>query len=200
MLIKKLLDSSGLKLQKTTLEDLEKYLDLLSKWNKTRNLVSRNLSKVELAEQVFDCVCLFEEIKENTILDVGSGAGLPGMIIAIMDRKRMIRLLEPNQKKVSFLRHVQAELDLENIFIVKDRLENCKISPQELIVTRAFAEPNKFLEMLSIENHEGGKIIMMVSENTEIKKAGWISNYKTSQAEKTLEKKRGFLNIFHNKN
>lgn len=200
MLIKKLLDSSGLKLQKTTLEDLEKYLDLLSKWNKTRNLVSRNLSKVELAEQVFDCVCLFEEIKENIILDVGSGAGLPGMIIAIMDRKRMIRLLEPNQKKVSFLRHVQAELDLENIFIVKDRLENCKISPQELIVTRAFAEPNKFLEMLSIENHEGGKIIMMVSENTEIKKAGWISNYKTSQAEKTLEKKRGFLNIFHNKN
>lgn len=200
MLIKKLLDSSGLKLQKTTLEDLEKYLDLLSKWNKTRNLVSRNLSKVELAEQVFDCVCLFEEIKENTILDVGSGAGLPGMIIAIMDRKRMIRLLEPNQKKVSFLRHVQAELDLENIFIVKDRLENCKISPQELIVTRAFAEPNKFLEMLSIENHEGGKIIMMVSENTEIKKAGWISNYKTSQAEKTLEKKRGFLNIFHSKN
>jgi len=200
MLIKKLLDSSGLKLQKTTLEDLEKYLDLLSKWNKTRNLVSRNLSKVELAEQVFDCVCLFEEIKENTILDVGSGAGLPGMIIAIMDRKRTIRLLEPNQKKVSFLRHVQAELDLENIFIVKDRLENCKISPQELIVTRAFAEPNKFLEMLSIENHEGGKIIMMVSENTEIKKAGWISNYKTSQAEKTLEKKRGFLNIFHNKN
>ncbi|MFL2753815.1 MAG: 16S rRNA (guanine(527)-N(7))-methyltransferase RsmG [Gammaproteobacteria bacterium] len=200
MLIKKLLDSSGLKLQKTTLEDLEKYLDLLSKWNKTRNLVSRNLSKVELAEQVFDCVCLFEEIKENMILDVGSGAGLPGMIIAIMDRKRMIRLLEPNQKKVSFLRHVQAELDLENIFIVKDRLENCKISPQELIVTRAFAEPNKFLEMLSIENHEGGKIIMMVSENTEIKKAGWISNYKTSQAEKTLEKKRGFLNIFHNKN
>lgn len=200
MLIKKLLDSSGLKLQKTTLEDLEKYLDLLSKWNKTRNLVSRNLSKVELAEQVFDCVCLFEEIKENMILDVGSGAGLPGMIIAIMDRKRMIRLLEPNQKKVSFLRHVQAELDLENIFIVKDRLENCKISPQELIVTRAFAEPNKFLEMLSIENHEGGKIIMMVSENTEIKKAGWISNYKTSQAEKTLEKKRGFLNIFHSKN
>lgn len=200
MLIKKLLDSSGLKLQKTTLEDLEKYLDLLSKWNKTRNLVSRNLSKVELAEQVFDCVCLFEEIKENMILDVGSGAGLPGMIIAIMDRKRTIRLLEPNQKKVSFLRHVQAELDLENIFIVKDRLENCKISPQELIVTRAFAEPNKFLEMLSIENHEGGKIIMMVSENTEIKKAGWISNYKTSQAEKTLEKKRGFLNIFHNKN
>ena len=200
MLIKKLLDSSGLKLQKTTLEDLEKYLDLLSKWNKTRNLVSSNLSKVELAEQVFDCVCLFEEIKENMILDVGSGAGLPGMIIAIMDRKRTIRLLEPNQKKVSFLRHVQAELDLENIFIVKDRLENCKISPQELIVTRAFAEPNKFLEMLSIENHEGGKIIMMVSENTEIKKAGWISNYKTSQAEKTLEKKRGFLNIFHNKN
>ena len=200
MLIKKLLDSSGLKLQKTTLEDLEKYLDLLSKWNKTRNLVSRNLSKVELAEQVFDCVCLFEEIKENTILDVGSGAGLPGMIIAIMDRKRTIRLLEPNQKKVSFLRHVQAELDLKNIFIVKDRLENCKISAQELIVTRAFAEPNKFLEMLSIENHEGGKIIMMVSENTEIKKAGWISNYKTSQAEKTLEKKRGFLNIFHNKN
>ena len=200
MPIKKLLDSSGLKLQKTTLEDLEKYLDLLSKWNKTRNLVSRNLSKVELAEQVFDCVCLFEEIKENMILDVGSGAGLPGMIIAIMDRERKIRLLEPNQKKVSFLRHVQAELDLKNIYIAKDRLENCKISPQELIVTRAFAEPNKFLEMLSIKNHEEGKIIMMVSENIEIKKEGWISNYKTSQAEKTLDKKRGFLNIFHKKN
>ena len=163
-------------------------------------VIGRGLKFHIFGQQVFDCVCLFEEIKENMILDVGSGAGLPGMIIAIMDRKRMIRLLEPNQKKVSFLRHVQAELDLENIFIVKDRLENCKISPQELIVTRAFAEPNKFLEMLSIENHEGGKIIMMVSENTEIKKAGWISNYKTSQAEKTLEKKRGFLNIFHSKN
>lgn len=200
MLIKKLLDNSGLKLQKNTLEDLEKYLDLLSKWNKTRNLVSRNLSKVELAEQVFDCVCLFKEIKENMILDVGSGAGLPGIIIAIMDRKRMIRLLEPNQKKVSFLRHVQAELGLNNIFIVKDRLENCEISSRELIVTRAFAEPNKFLDMLSVKNQEERKIIMMVSENTEIKKVGWVSNYKTSQAEKTLNKKRGFLNIFHNKN
>ena len=70
MLIKKLLANSSQEIDKIIETNLEKYLEILCKWNKTRNLVSRNLSKVELAEHIFDCICLMPFLDNKSIIDL----------------------------------------------------------------------------------------------------------------------------------
>ena len=100
-------------------------------------------------------------MKEKNLLDVGSGAGLPGMVLSILDDEKNIRLLEPNQKKISFLTHVQARLDLKNTKIFKERIENLKDICEETIITRAVMEPEKLLNSISKLNNKNLKIIML---------------------------------------
>jgi 16S rRNA (guanine527-N7)-methyltransferase len=195
MLIKKLLANSSQEIDKIIETNLEKYLEILCKWNKTRNLVSRNLSKVELAEHIFDCICLMPFLDNKSIIDIGTGAGLPGIIISIMDKNKEVVLVEPNQKKISFLLHIQAEMGLKNLVIKKERFENAVLNSEGVLVARAFTEPNKFIEILEQKNIENSEIIMMVSEEIKIISPNWRAVYTTSEAEKVLEKKRGFLNI-----
>ena len=195
MLIKKLLANSSQEIDKIIETNLEKYLEILCKWNKTRNLVSRNLSKVELAEHIFDCICLMPFLNNKSIIDIGTGAGLPGIIISIMDENKEVVLVEPNQKKISFLLHIQAEMGLKNLVIKKERFENAVLNSEGVLVARAFTEPNKFIEILEQKNIENSEIIMMVSEEIKIISPNWRVVYTASEAEKVLEKKRGFLNI-----
>ena len=195
MLIKKLLANSSQEIDKIIETNLEKYLEILCKWNKTRNLVSRNLSKVELAEHIFDCICLMPFLDNKSIIDIGTGAGLPGIIISIMDKNKEVVLVEPNQKKISFLLHIQAEMGLKNLVIKKERFENAVLNSEGVLVARAFTEPNKFIEILEQKNIKNSEIIMMVSEEIKIISPNWRAVYTTSEAEKVLEKKRGFLNI-----
>ena len=68
---------------------------------------------------------------------MGSGAGLPGLVISILDDKKNIKLLEPNQKKISFLTHVQAKLDLKNTTIFKERIEHLEEINEETIITQS---------------------------------------------------------------
>ncbi|MDA9608593.1 16S rRNA (guanine(527)-N(7))-methyltransferase RsmG [SAR86 cluster bacterium] len=195
MLIKKILASSSQEIDKIVEANLEKYLETLCKWNKTRNLVSRNLSKVELAEHIFDCICLMPFLDNKSIIDIGTGAGLPGIIVSIMDENKEVVLVEPNQKKISFLLHIQAEMGLKNLVIKKERFENALLNSEGVLVARAFTEPNKFIEILEQKNIKNSEIIMMVSEEIKIISPNWRAVYTTSEAEKVLEKKRGFLNI-----
>ena len=108
MSLKSLFDQTNLKLSKKKQDQLNEYAKLILKWNKTRNLVSRNANLEAINEHILDCACLAPHLKEKNLLDVGSGAGLPGMVLSIIDYEKNIRLLEPNQKKISFLTHVQA--------------------------------------------------------------------------------------------
>ena len=126
MSLKSLFDQTNLKLSKKKQDQLNEYAKLILEWNKTRNLVSRNANLETINEHILDCACLALHLKEKNLLDVGSGAGLPGMVLSILDDEKNIRLLEPNQKKISFLTHVQARLDLKNTKIFKERIENLK--------------------------------------------------------------------------
>ena len=65
------------------LQNLSDYINLIKKWNKTRNLVSRQTSDLDLKEHVIDCLAINKEIKTKKILDIGTGAGLPGVVIAL---------------------------------------------------------------------------------------------------------------------
>jgi 16S rRNA (guanine(527)-N(7))-methyltransferase RsmG len=195
-----LFEKTNLKINPEEINLLEQYAELVLKWNSTRNLVSRNTNKEQINEHIFDCACITPLLDENKILDVGTGAGLPGIVIGILESKKELTLLEPNQKKVSFLTHVQAELGLTNLKIEKERVENLKTIKDKIIVTRAVMEPEKLLTSLPKSKQEKFKIIMMVSDPKLDLGPEWEVEYFVSEAQNLLQKKRGFLNITINKN
>ena len=200
MSLKRLFDKANLKLSQKKQDQLSEYANLIIKWNKTRNLVSRNANLETINEHILDCACLIPHLEENNLLDVGSGAGLPGLVISILDNEKNIKLLEPNQKKISFLTHAQAKLDLKNITILKERIENLKEINEEIIITRAVMEPKKLLNLLSRQKNKNVKILMMVSEPIEVSHLNWESKFLVSEAQRILGKNRGFLNISPIKN
>jgi len=200
MSLKSLFDKANLKLSKKKLDQLSEYANLIVKWNKTRNLVSRNANLETINEHILDCACLMPHLKESNLLDVGSGAGLPGLVVSILDDEKNIKLLEPNQKKISFLTHAQAKLDLKNTTIFKERIENLEEINEETIITRAVMEPKKLLNVISKQKNKNLKIIMMVSEPMEISYPNWESKFLVSEAQRILDKNRGFLNITPIKN
>ena len=200
MSLKSLFDKTNTKLSKKNLDQLSDYANLIVKWNKTRNLVSRNANLETINEHILDCACLIPHLKEKNILDVGSGAGLPGLVISILDDEKKIKLLEPNQKKISFLTHAQAKLDLKNTTIFKERIENLEEINEEAIITRAVMEPKKLLNVISKQKNKNLKIIMMVSKAVEISYPNWKSKFLVSEAQRILDKNRGFLNITPIKN
>ena len=195
-----LFEKINLKINSEKINVLEQYAELVLKWNSTRNLVSRNTDKEQINEHIFDCACITPLLDENKILDVGTGAGLPGIVVSILESKKKITLLEPNQKKVSFLTHVQAELGLTNLKIKKGRVENLKTIKDKIIMTRAVMEPEKLLASLPKLREKKYKIIMMVSEPKSDLGPDWKVKYVVSEAQNLLQKKRGFLNITINKN
>ena len=195
-----LFEKTNLKINSEDINILEQYAELVLKWNSTRNLVSRNTDKKQINEHIFDCACITPLLDENKILDVGTGAGLPGIVVSILESKKNVTLLEPNRKKVSFLTHVQAELGLTNLKIVKGRVENLEKIKDKIIMTRAVMEPEKFLASLPKSRKEKFKIIMMVSEPKLDLGSDWKVDYVVSEAQNMLQKKRGFLNITNNKN
>ena len=200
MSLKSLFDQTNLKLSEKKQDQLDEYANLILEWNKTRNLVSRNANLETINEHILDCACLALHLKEKNILDVGSGAGLPGMVLSILDDEKNIRLLEPNQKKISFLTHVQARFDLKNTKISRERIENLRDICEETIITRAVMEPEKFLKAISKLNNKNLRIIMMVSEPSQTSNPNWESKFFVSEAQKILGKNRGFLNITPVKN
>ncbi len=195
-----LFEKTNLKINSEEINVLGQYADLILKWNSTRNLVSRNINKELINEHILDCACITPLLDENKILDVGTGAGLPGIVVSILESRKKITLLEPNQKKVSFLTHVQAELDLTNLKIEKGRIENLNKIKDKIIITRAVMDPEKFLASLPKPRKKKLKIIMMVSEPKLDLGPDWEVKYFVSEAQNFLQKKRGFLNITNNKN
>jgi 16S rRNA (guanine527-N7)-methyltransferase len=109
-------------------------------------------------------------------------------------------LLEPNQKKVSFLQHAQAELELQNVTVIKGRIEDLEHLKEQLIITRAVMEPKKLLSLLPKERTSSLEILMMVSEPKELQSEDWVHKFYPSDAQRILQKNRGFLSIKNKKN
>ena len=186
------LDSEKLKLS------LE-YLQLIADWNKTRNLVSRKASPHDLVEHLVDCFLINERLDHKPVADFGTGAGLPGICIAIYDKDKELLLVDPNKKKTSFLIHVKSKLGLNNLSVLTERMEN--IEPRHLeqyknIVLRALMPPKDFLKQMAGKLSSGTKIIFMVAEDKDYDlEIEWNTKYHRSKFEKRYDKKRGFLEI-----
>ena len=175
--------------------NLNKFLALLSKWNKTRNLVSRQTSTQDLNHHVIDCLALNKELNCKKLLDVGSGAGFPGIVTAISNPQLEITLLDSNLKKISFLNHVKAELQLKNTKVVHKRIEDFDLSKEDWLVSRAFSSPEELIKKIKEKAPKDLVFLMMVSKNLKPSILGYDVDYIESSAAKILKKNRGFLKI-----
>ena len=187
--------ASSLNLTDIQVNQADKYLNQILKWNKTRNLVSRNLRKNDLAEHFLDCAVLQKHLMPGSVIDLGTGSGFPGICLGIIDPKREITLVDSNRKKTSFLIHIKNELGLNSVSIKNLRVEEIEQINEINIVSRAFKEPDTLLKSLENKITKKNKIILMVSEKKPLSAQGFDIAYKDSEASKILGKKRGFLEI-----
>ena len=193
--LKELVEASSLNLTDAQVSQADKYLNQILKWNKTRNLVSRNLRKKDLAEHFLDCAVLQKHLMPGSVIDLGTGSGFPGMCLGIIDPNRELTLVDSNRKKTSFLINVKNELGLNSVSIKNARVEEIKQINEINIVCRAFKEPANLLKSLESKISKKNKIILMVSEEKILSASGFDIVYKESEASKILGKKRGFLEI-----
>lgn len=142
---------AGFVLTPAQLQPLYRYAEELLKWSKKMNLVTRGDLHTMLSDHVLDSLCLYPLVHNscNSLLDVGTGAGLPGLILAAVCPSMQVTLVEPRAKRVSFLRHVVRTLKLANIRIIPTRLEPLMdIGQFSGVTSRAFAELALFLPLV----------------------------------------------------
>lgn len=134
------LEHMGLTLQASQLQSLLQYCQLLRKWNKTFNLISApDLAQLQ-SRHLLDSLAINSFLSGKTVLDVGTGAGLPGIPLAIVNPERQFVLMDSNGKKTRFLFQVKLALGLDNVEIENCRVEHYQSQRQIDIVTcRAFA-------------------------------------------------------------
>ena len=127
----------------------QKYIELILRYNKTHKL-SGVKSEDDVKEHIYDSLypknfIEFEDIK--SVIDIGTGAGFPGMILAIAFRDIEFTLVEPLQKRVAFLHLVKSSYELKNVQIIQDRIENIKPFKADLITSRAVTDTKDLLDL-----------------------------------------------------
>jgi len=136
----------GLKLRAEELAKFERYLDLLEKWNRVYNLTAIRGRERMVTHHLLDSAAILPYVKGPRVLDVGSGAGFPGIPLAIANAELQVTLLDANHKKTAFLRQAVAELGLANATVESERVESWRTSARfETIVSRAFSELGEFV-------------------------------------------------------
>lgn len=156
----KLLEEFGL--TKEQINKFEAYLNLLLEWNEKFNLTAIT-DKEEIEEKHFiDSIALvkFENLKEKILIDIGSGAGFPGIPLAIVEPSLKVTLLEATGKRVSFLKEAVRVLGLKNVEVIQGRAEELGTREKYDIVTaRAVKELNILLEISFYLVKVGGSFI-----------------------------------------
>ena len=116
------------------------YVDLLKKWNSAYNLLGRNESDSLVSRHILDSLCVDPYLGGNLIADIGAGAGLPGIPLAILNPEKNFVLIDSNGKKTRFMFQVQIQLGLDNISIENCRVEHYQSIQQiDMVLCRAFS-------------------------------------------------------------
>lgn len=147
--------SLGLEVSEAQIEQILRYLDGLLLWGKAYNLTAITDPNEALVKHIFDCMAIvphlpFAERSQIRLLDIGTGAGLPSVILAILRPDWHIDALDSNQKKIRFIRQIASELKLGNITPIAARIEHHHAEAAQayhIITSRAFASLNDFVQL-----------------------------------------------------
>ena len=155
----------GLNLSEEALNLLLKYQDALVLWNKAYNLTAIRDPKEMLVKHLLDSLSILNDLPQGRLLDIGTGGGMPGMIIALCQPERQCVLLDSNGKKIRFLKQFIADLKLPNVIAVQTRVENTdsinELGQFDVITSRAFASLTDFVNASKPYMHQDSIIASM---------------------------------------
>ena len=149
------------------MEKFKKYIDLLLKYNKVHRLSgAKNSSEVEknIDDSLYPLGFL-DTTNMEEVVDIGTGAGFPGMILAIALPAVHFTLVEPLMKRTAFLHLVKSTYDLQNVTIMTERIENIKPFEADLITSRAVAKTDMLLDLASAFIGKKTEILFYKGEN-----------------------------------
>ena len=160
-------DSLSVELDVQQSRRLYDYFSELKRWSRKVNLISKSATDEEIVEKHFlDSLALLNLIKlpSASLLDVGSGAGFPGLVCKTARPEMKVDLVEPRLKRVSFLRHICRLLDLADVEVHGCRLEDRTFAGEATcgwVVSRAVAEIGDFLTLCSRFKEYGSSVVCM---------------------------------------
>ena len=146
------LSKIGIELDELKLANLERYFELLVEWNEKMNLTGITKKEDVYLKHFYDSLTLFKAIdlnKVETLCDIGTGAGFPGLVIKIAFPNIKVTLVDSLNKRINFLNEVIKELNLENIETISTRVEEYGVKNREIydvVVARAVASLPVLLE------------------------------------------------------
>jgi len=142
---------------------LRRYLEMLSKWNRTYNLTAVRDGAEMVSVHLLDSLAVAPYLGTiGSLADVGSGAGLPGIPLALVRPELRVTLIESNHKKASFLQQAKIELGLDNVSIHCGRVEQATgLSPFDAVISRAFSDLAEFARLAGHLLAPGGRLLAM---------------------------------------
>ena len=142
---------------------IKKYISLATKFNQTHNIFVRKNEEEVFNEDIMDCLPILQAIETNrSIADLGSGGGLPGILISITNPNNKISLIESSQKKCYFLRLLIDELDLKNTSVINTTItEKNKLGLFDIITARAFAQTRRIISLTKNNIHKKSKYLLL---------------------------------------
>lgn len=173
MNLKEQIIQNGIKVPENFFHNVQKYKEHLLKWNKIHNLTGAKDEKM-LDDFIFDALFPVSFLKKyKNLLDIGTGAGFPGMILALALPDTQVTLVEPLKKRSSFLQFIKADLGLDNVHVISKRVE--EMAPQifQLVTSRAVTDTKMLLELSqnfrdansTLLFYKGEKVFDEVDEN-----------------------------------
>lgn len=156
------LERLGLPLDTATQRRLADYLALLQKWNKVYNLTAVRDPQKMLSQHLLDSLAVLPHLSGRRIIDVGSGAGLPGIPLALANAGLDVSLLDSNHKKTAFLRQACLELGLTNATVICERVEAWKPEDRyDVVISRAFSDLAEFAGLARHLCSDNGAMLAM---------------------------------------
>jgi 16S rRNA (guanine527-N7)-methyltransferase len=156
------ISSLSLHCNEEMLSSLLGYIDLLKKWNSAYNLLGSNELPLLVSRHILDSLSVAPYMEGNLIADIGAGAGLPGIPLAILNPEKQFVLIDSNGKKTRFMFQAKIQLGLDNITIENCRLEHYQSIQQiDMVMCRAFSTLADALTMLQPIFSEQCKLLAM---------------------------------------
>jgi len=198
--LQKISAESGIAINQETLAKLHLYAHLLAEWNKTMNLTAIDKEDEIIEKHFYDSIIPAKvfDFHKKALIDVGTGAGFPGLVLAIIFPDLKVTLVDSTKKKFEFLAEVKSQLSLKNVDFINGRAEELKQFREKFDVAtaRAFSSLDVIIEVCIPLVKVGGTLIAMKSSKADEEiKSSKIALQKLES--KIVEEQRDFLPSGH---
>ena len=164
MNLREKLEHDSIEVPENFFYNVQKYKEHLLKWNKIHNLTGAR-DEATLDAFIYDAIFPLSFMpKVKTLMDIGTGAGFPGMILAFGAPQTAVTLVEPLTKRASFLQFIKADLGLENVTVVKKRVEQMEPKIFDIITSRAVTETKMLLKLSENFRDANSKLLFYKGE------------------------------------